>query len=150
MSIIIIIASFLLDYLVSRFINSNMLYPLFTILSIILNKNNSYILCFLVGLIYDIIFTDTLFLNAVVFIIIMFIIKKLYRLFKDTYLTRILIGIISILLYRIMTYIILIITMYSSFDVYFLLQGLYSSILINLIYLFIFSYLVGIIKKEKR
>ena len=75
------IISFILDNLISNFINHNSLfYPLFTMLSLIIiypkfnKKDNKYYICsFILGLIYDITVSDTLFLNAFIFLLLLHI-----------------------------------------------------------------------------
>jgi len=141
MKYFIIFISFILDYFFNRNINQNSLFfPLFTLLSLVITC--SYKTSFLIGFIYDIIFTNTLFFNSFIFLVIMYIVKKLYMSFSYNYLTRIIIGIFAIILYRIICYLLFTLFMIVPFDILSLLKGIYSSLIVNFVYLLIFSFFI--------
>ena len=94
------IISLILDNFVSNFINHNSLfYPLFTLLSLIIiypkftkKINKYYLTSFLLGLIYDVAVTDTLFLNAFIFLLLSYIINYIFRKIPYNYLSVLIIS----------------------------------------------------------
>ncbi len=143
---ITIIISFFLDNICSNFITLNSLfYPLFSILSLVLvypyfNKNTSdyLIIAFTLGLSYDLVYTDTIFVNAFIFLILAYILRKVFSKITYNYLSVLLVSIITIIYYRAVTYVVLIIIDYLDFNILSFLKSVYSSIFINIIYLSIF------------
>ena len=108
-SIIIIIISFLLDGLLSIYRHYFIfdLLPLFTITSLIIiypllyNKiNNYYKIIIILGLLYDIVYTNTLLLNVSLFLLLSYIIKNYYFYLKNNLFNGIILNIIIIMLYR--------------------------------------------------
>ena len=76
--------TFFLDITFNLYININLLYPMFTLSSLIIlyflikNKNNYLILSIILGFIYDLIYSST-FINTVLFFIISLIIKNIFN-----------------------------------------------------------------------
>ena len=151
---IIVIISFLLDNVISNLLNYNSIFnPLFTLTSLILiypnfNKksNNYFIYAFILGLIYDISITNTLFLNAFVFFSLSLLIRFVLKKIKYNYLSILVLLLGSIIYYRLITYIILVIINYLNFSFYYLFKSIYSSIFLNIIYIS-FVYLIINIKR---
>lgn len=151
---ITVITSFILDNLISNLLNYNsVFYPLFTIISLILiytdfskRNNNYFIYAFIVGLIYDISVTDTLFLNAFIFLMLAYILKKIFNKITYNYFSILFISIGTIIYYRVVTYLVLVVVNYLNFDIYVLLKSIYSSLILNIIHISIF-YLITHPKK---
>lgn len=151
---IIIIISFILDNVIASLINfDSLMYPLFSILSLILTYNHFnqrdnfyFIVSFILGLIYDIAYTDTVFLNAFIFLLLAYLLRKAFTKIVYNYLSVLLISISTIIYYRLITYIILVIVKYINFNFLFLLKGIYSSLIINFIYISV-VYLINNSKK---
>lgn len=81
--------------------------PLLTIVSLILiypfyqkKLKNYYLIAIITGLIYDLLYTNLLFLNSILFLFLAFIIKYLYKNVETNYLNIILYTIISISIYE--------------------------------------------------
>ena len=143
MVIAVIIISFILDSIISNFISLNSLFmPLFTLMSLIIiypyfngNIKRYFITCFVTGLCYDLIYTDTIIIHAVLFLIIGFIIVKLNQFFSNNYLNVMVMAVICIIIYRFMAYNLLLITANVSFNVLALVKSIYQSLILNLIYI---------------
>lgn len=150
------IISFILDNLISNFINHNSLfYPLFTMLSLIIiypkfNKkdNKYYIYSFILGLIYDITVSDTLFLNAFIFLLLSYILNYIFKKIPYNYLSILIISILTIIYYRLVTYLTLILLNYLNINILILLKSIYSSLILNIIYISILSNKKLIFKKK--
>ncbi len=142
MIITVLIISFILDSLISNFIPLNsILMPLFTLMSLIIiypyfnDKKNKYLLtCFVTGACYDLIYTNTIIIHGFLFLVIAFIIMKLNLILSNNYINVAIVAIISIVIYRLIAYGLLLITANISFDFFTLLKSIYKSLLINVIY----------------
>lgn len=152
MSIVIsvIISSFFLESICSNYIsiNSSLFIPLFSIISLVIiypyfnNKDLQFLQCCAgVGLAYDLIFTNTLIFNMVIFLGIGVIIKLINFFISNNPLNITLISALSIVFYRLITYIVLCIVGYLNFNFQVLYKSIYSSLLLNVIYAF-FVYLL--------
>ena len=138
-----IIISFVLDNFISNFINHNSLfYPLFTLLSLIIiypkftkKLNKYYLISFLLGLTYDIAVTDTLFLNAFIFLLLSYIINYIFKTIPYNYFSVLIISIVSIIYYRLITYLVLLLLNYLNFNIVVLLKSIYNSLILNIIYI---------------
>ena len=137
------VISFLLDGVFSNVItiHNNMLIPLLSVMSLIIiypyfKKDDIKYLeyVFIYGLIYDLVYTDTLILNAIIFTFIGLIIIGINIIISNNYLNIVLISFLVIISYRIMTYFILVFTRYLEFNINDLLRSITSSLLLNIIY----------------
>ena len=140
---ITIIISFILDSIVSNFLSTNTLFaPLFTLMSLIIvypyfngNHKNFLITSFVTGMAYDLIYTNTIIIHGLLFIAIAFLIMKLNVVFSNNYLNVVIMAIISIIVYRLISYGLLLITNNISFNSIMLLKSVYQSLIINIIYI---------------
>ena len=139
---IIIAFSLLLELIFSNIVPINsFLTPLFAFTSLVIlypyfkNKNLNYIItCALFGLIYDICFTDSIFINTICFSICGIISILCYNYFKYNIYSSNILNIFNLIIYRIMSYLLLIIVSYLKFNSLILFQGIYNSIVVNIIY----------------
>lgn len=127
------------------------LFSLITIFSIypLFKDDKKYLCtCFIYGLFYDIVFTSTILLNAFLFLIIAYFITKIYKVFQLNFFLTLMVGICLIFLYRTISY--LIISVINNWNINYevLLQSIYSSLIISLIYLFLTRFLVNKIHKR--
>lgn len=144
--IVYVIVSFLLDGICSNEINSPFL-PLFTLTSLIIIKPNSnskwYLsLCIITGLLYDIVYTDTLFFHTITFPMIGFLtgyLRNKYNLQKLKEIPLVILGIIS---YRLFSYSFYLLVQETSFSMITLTTSILSSILLNLCYTLLFLLIV--------
>ncbi len=138
----LIIFSFLFESAITNIIPlSSFLVPLFflTSLSILYpyfkgNIISFVIICLLCGFIYDVALTDSIFINTLSFGICGFSIILCYHFMKYTIYTSSFVNIISVLVYRGISYVLLIIVDYMNFNIFNLFKGIYNSLLINIIY----------------
>lgn len=150
---LILVISFLLDNLISFFLNTNLLFnPLLSLVSLIIifryyhrkDENKYLITSFVLGLVYDIVCTDTVFLNASIYLLLSLFIIKFYKIFSYNLLNSAILLIIVIIIYRSITFLVLSNFNFISFNLYHLLQSIYSSLILNLLYLSFFF-----LKKKK-
>lgn len=141
---IIIITSFLLEGITTNLISMNsLLIPVFTITSFVItypyfNKEKKYLFLLTslsVGICYDIVYTNSLFINTFSFIICSLIIILIHNFLSHRVYNVMLINIFILILFRICTYFLL--TTFSnnmSFNKELLFKGIYSSLILNIIY----------------
>lgn len=150
---LILVISFLLDNLISFFLNTNLLFnPLLSLVSLIIifryyhrkDENKYLITGFVLGLVYDIVCTDTVFLNAGIYLLLSLFIIKFYKIFSYNLLNSAILLIIVIIIYRSITFLVLSNFNFISFNLYHLLQSISSSVILNLLYLSFFF-----LKKKK-
>ena len=125
-----IFISLILDGVFSRFFNS-----LFTLISLIFiyKKENRYLITLISGFIYDLVYTDTLFLNTLIFMLILLLIEFIFKYIRFNLVNTILVSILIIIIYRTSIYFILFIINYIESDIVNLLYGILYS-LINVIF----------------
>ena len=150
---LILVISFLFDNLISFFLNINLLFnPLLSLVSLIIifryyhrkDENKYLITSFVLGLVYDIVCTDTVFLNAGIYLLLSLFIIKFYKIFSYNLLNSAILLIIVIIIYRSITFLVLSNFNFISFNLYHLLRSIYSSLILNLLYLSFFF-----LKKKK-
>ncbi len=150
---LILVISFLFDNLISFFLNINLLFnPLLSLVSLIIifryyhrkDENKYLITSFVLGLVYDIVCTDTVFLNAGIYLLLSLFIIKFYKIFSYNLLNSAILLIIVIIIYRSITFLVLSNFNFISFNLYHLLQSISSSLILNLLYLSFFF-----LKKKK-
>jgi len=154
--LIIIIISFIIDGISSHFINSSFTYisifsTIYTIISFVIihqffsNTKKFLILLSIFGLLFDIVYTNTLLLNTTIFPLIGLIIIFLCNKLTNNIINNGIISIISIFSYYIISDLILIIINYQKFNIQLLFNVLINSILMTII----FSCLLTIIINKK-
>ena len=142
MIVFISVLSFLLDGILSKYILPNSIFlPLFTIVSLVLiypyfNDNNYCYFRYIaiIGLLYDITYLNTIFLNFFIFIIIGFFNCLFNYLLSNNLYTNVMITVISIILYRLSHYLYLAIFKTQTFDLMILFESIYKSLILNILY----------------
>ena len=150
-----LVFSFLLEIVFSNVTPINGLFiPLFLLTSLCLiykyfdnKKSNFLFICIIAGLIYDITFADTLFLNTLSFLACGYLIKVGYNFINPNILSTNILNIFIIIIYRIISYFLFIILKDTSIDLLYLLRGIYSSLIINIIYGILFYIIISKIFK---
>ena len=151
----IIIFSFLFEAAFSNIITLNSVFtPLFLITSLVIlypyfnNRNfNFIVVCLLCGLFYDIIFSNSAFVNTISFTVCGAFIILGYNYVNYNILSSNFFNIIIIIFYRVVSYLLLCILDYTSFNEIHLLEGIYNSLLVNVVYGIIIFILVDKLAK---
>lgn len=157
--IVILIASFLLEGLFSLIVSSNqsLFIPLFTIVALVsiypyFNKYDSLFwkFCIVIGFCYDLIYTNTVFIHAFLFFILGYFISFLYHILFHKVWNYLWILVLSVIGYRIISFLLLVIIGYISFSISRLGYSIISSMIINLLYgLFLYG-ILKILEKYKK
>lgn len=151
-AVIYIIISFLLDGIMSNIFSFNLVDPSYlkTIYSVValviiynyFDNHQKYLTILIVlGIFFDIVYTNTFILNIVVFFITYLILSSVDYLIPNNLLTINLKSLVAIYSYHILTYIILLLANYNHYNVKLLGIILIRSIIMTIIYTTI-SYLI--------
>lgn len=149
---IVMLISFVLDGVFSNILKAPFL-PLFSIVSLVVMENykksekNYLINCSILGLLYDLVYTNTLFLNSLYFLLIGFIIMFCFHFLTHRLDIELLGTTLSILLFRTFSFITY--KMFYNIPSHLLLPSIYNSIIVNLIYCILIHLLVKKIKLHK-
>lgn len=162
-SLIIIIVSLLLDGLLTNYLpylvnDLSLFTPLLTLVSIFViypfyrkKEKKYFLIVFILGIIYDLLYTNLLFFNAILFLIIGLLTKYIYKNFEINYLKIIIYTIIIITLYEILTAILIILFSLVPINFSKIIYKIFHSLVLNIIYTEICYLIIKIIpKKYKR
>lgn len=127
-----LIISFYLDLILSNF--SFLGIPLFTLCYLLLKEHKYiYLISFIIGLIYDIVYIDTLILNGILFPILVYIHNYLKKYKRN----ELLMIILMIILYQTSNFLILSIVRYIKFDFCKYVVIVLKSLIANILYVII-------------
>lgn len=143
--ILYLIISFSLDSLMSTYISSNLieisyLTTIYTVISLVItynyfeNQKKYLLIVIILGFLFDIVYTNTIPLNIILFILIYIVLKQLDYLMPNNIFTINIKSLITIYIYHITTYIILLLTHYNSYNLKILGFILLKSIIMTIIY----------------
>ena len=160
---IILIVSILLDGVLTNFLpylvnDLSIFTPLFTVVSIFiiypLNRKKEtkfFILIFIVGIIYDLLYTNLLFLNGLLFVLIALLSKVIYKNFETGYFKLIIYTILIIIVYESVYAGILFIYRVVPITFYKLIYKISHTLILNIIYTEILYLIINKLpKKYKR
>lgn len=157
---LIMIISLLLDGLLTNYLpylNQNLSFftPLLTLVSIFLihplyykKEKQYFITVFILGIIYDLFYTNLLFFNAIIFLIIGFITKFLYKNYEVSYIKLIIYIIMIISFYEILNGVILFIYHVVPISIYKVWYKITHSLFLNIIYAEILYLINNLIPKK--
>lgn len=153
---IVLIFSFLFEAVFTNLVNTNSFFiPLFTLTSLVMiypyfnRKNINYIIvCLIVGLFYDIVFADSIFVNTVSFGLVGALTMLCYNYVKYNIYSSNIVNLIMLITYRIISYIILLSINYIIFNNKIFFKGIYKSLIINIIYGVFLYLIIEIIAKK--
>ena len=145
-SIIVIILDGVITYLVPSFMNKlNYFYPMLTISFIpflCANKKNSYLFIFILGIIYDLLYSNIFLYSATIFLGLAIINRKLIKYFNTSLFLFIFLSILNIVLYDILGFLLVIISNYQSIALTDLIYKIEHSILLNIMSVFVFYFML--------
>lgn len=145
---LLLIISFLFESIFTNYISYNTyLNPLFLLMTIIVisdykNKKDYYKICLISGILYDLIYTNTLFLHGLLFFILGYVITKLNKYLTKNIISIFIITLSTIITYRILNYILICIVSLYKFSWDYLFQSIITSIIANLIYVYLIYFIL--------
>lgn len=159
MSIILstLISSFLLEGIVSNFVstNTNLFAPAFTIVALIIiypfftgDDIEYLVVSFLYGLLYDLVYTDSIMMYAIIFLFIATLIKLLNIWFSNHIINVIFITFLMLIVYRLVTYLTLVLVGFLNYNYWILMKSFYSSFILNIIYVIVLFIITDYFSKK--
>lgn len=146
----IIILTIFLDgilvyYLPSYFNNLSLFYPMLTVTLISLLYHycplkKYYRMCFIVGIIYDLLYSNIFLYHALLFLLLAKINSKVYKVFKANLILKILLVIINIIIYDAIGFMIIKFSYYMTVDINDLFYKISHSLLLNIMLVFVDSF----------
>lgn len=139
----VLVVSFCLEGFLSNVIgmSTSFFIPLFSIVSLLIiypyfnHEEQSFLTCcFALGLCYDLVYTDTLIVNACLFTIVGLFIKWLNSWLSNHAISLVFMTTLTIIFYRVLMYSILVVVGYLPFDFHDIIISLSSSLVLNIIY----------------
>lgn len=156
--LIILILSFILDGILTNFLpytELSLFTPLLTLVSIFLiypfykkTEIRYFVTLIILGLLYDLFYTNLLFFNATLFLLIGFITKIIYRNLDINFIKLIIYIIGIIIIYELTTGIIILIFNLVPITITKILYKITHSILLNVIYAELIYFILKIIPKK--
>lgn len=160
-AIIYVIFSFFLDSIMSNIFSFNLIDPsyfktIYSVISLVIiynyfDNHKKYLsILIIIGILFDIVYTNTFLLNIVIFIIIYLILSFLdYHIPTNTFTINIK-SLACIFSYYILTYIILLLANYNNYNIKLLGIILLRSIIMTIIYTTISYFIMNKIYDNKR
>jgi len=158
-SVISLIFSFLFQGYISTMLDFSLINPSwFSTIYILVNlivllpyyeDTKKYLRLLIVfGILMDIVYTNTIILNALIFLIIYFICKKINQVLPHNIFTINLLNVLGVILFHILTFLILFLIQYDSYSIISLIRIITHSILMTIIYgSLLYIIIDGILKK---
>ena len=157
---IVTFLSFILDYVVNVFFHGSIFTGLIVFSSLVLlepyfkkNKDKYFVYCFIVGFLYDLVYTGTYFLNSGLFIIIGICVSYINSITPNNFIVSILELVVLIGLYRILGFVYFGINGFVKMSFSILFRSFYYSLIINVLYgiiLYFVLYLISLKFNIKR
>lgn len=152
--VIVTFLAFILEYIFNGFFHGTIFSGLIIFSSLILlepffkkNKDKFFIFCFIVGFLYDIVYTGTYFMNAGIFLLVGVLVCFINSATPNNFIVSILELILMILVYRIITFLFFVFNDIIDFDFFLLFKSFYCSILLNLIYGIVLYFVLFLISR---
>ena len=156
MIVVFLIVSFLLDGIVFSLLSiDSTCLPLFSLLSLLLmypycssDKRKMYFSAIAMGVFYDIVYTNSLFLNTLLFCLTIYIIDKLFKYLTNNFVNTFIVSTIVICLYRILNYLTFIVLGMLSWNFNDVVISISHSLIINYVYVIVFYFLLYALSKR--
>ena len=160
--VLIIIISFILDGVLTNFLpysvgDLSLFTPLTTLVSIVViyklfyhnhNEKKYYMISFMVCFIYDFFYTNLLFFNGLLFLLIAYITTLLYKQFGESYLKILLNVLIIIVIYEVITALCILLFNLVPISINSVLYKISHSLLFNLIYAELLYLILNLVPKK--
>lgn len=163
-SIVIVVISLLLDGILTNFLpygveSLSLFTPLTTLVSIVIvyqlfyqshNQKQYLIMSMVIGFLYDLLYTNLLFFNSLLFLLVAYITMFLHKQLGEGYVKIILHVLIIIVTYELVTFLCIVVFNLVPISMDRLLYKISHSILFNLIYAELIYTIVKLIPKKYR
>ena len=129
----------------SYFNNITYLYPMLTlslIVSISSNKDTYLKYSLIIGFIYDLLYSTIFLYNSLIFLMLAKINKKILSSIRESFIIRIIILILNIIIYDSISFLIVYLTKYNDVTFLSLFYKISHSLILNILSLFVISFIL--------
>ena len=129
----------------SYFNNITYLYPMLTlslIVSISSNKDAYLKYSLIIGFIYDLLYSTIFLYNTLIFLMLAKINKKILNSIRESFIIRIILLILNIIIYDSISFLIVYLTKYNDVTFLSLLYKISHSLILNILSLFVISFIL--------
>lgn len=153
----LLIISFYLEGLCSILFKTSLFFPLFTLITLILvypyfrKYGNSFLwTCFIIGFLYDIAYTNTIFVHAFLFFVLGYMTGLLYHFFDKNFWTLLFMNFVAIIGYQVLIFILFLLSGKVVFSLSLFLNSIFYSIISNVIYIVLLYGILLLLNKYKK
>lgn len=153
--LIVTFLAFIMEFIFNRFLFDSLFLPLIILTTIILvepyfkkNKNKYYVYAFVVGFLYDLVYTGNYFMNSGWFLLIAVLVCFVNSNIPNNLIASILELLVLIIIYRLCSYSLFLINDMVSFSFVVILRSIYSSLILNVCYGVILYFILYFISKK--
>lgn len=154
---VFIIISFYLEGLCSMLFKTPFFFPLFTLLSLVLTYpcfrkygSTFFKTCLIVGILYDVAYTDTILIHGFLFCVLGFFISLFYRLFDKNFWTILLFSFFIMGVYQIFYYVLFLLAGRVIFSFSMIFNSIVYSVMSNVLYVLILYGVLVLLHRYKR
>lgn len=160
LSVIIMLISLILDGILTNYLpylvnDLSLFTPLLTVVTIFIiyplyrkKETNYFVTVFILGIIYDLFYTNLLFFNAILFLAIAIISKIIYKNFEVTPIRLIIYTILIVSSYEILTALIILIFNLVPITLSKVIYKITHSLILNIVYIELIYSIIKIIPKK--
>lgn len=141
-------------YISYSLINPSIFMTLYVIVGLVviypyfINKKKYMYLVIIFGILFDVIYTNTILINLVIFILIYLFNRLLDEILPNNIFVINIKSYLAVILYYTLTYIIMVLTNYASYPVSMLFRIYYSNIIMSVIYTTLSYIVIGILTNK--
>ena len=141
-------------YISYSLINPSIFMTLYVIVGLVviypyfINKRKYLYLVIIFGILFDVIYTNTILINLVIFILIYLFNRLLDEILPNNIFVINIKSYLAVILYYTLTYIIMVLTNYASYPVSMLFRIYYSNIIMSVIYTTLSYIVIGILTNK--
>ena len=141
-------------YISYSLINPSIFMTLYVIVGLVviypyfINKKKYLYLVIIFGILFDVIYTNTILINLVIFILIYLFNRLLDEILPNNIFVINIKSYLAVILYYTLTYVIMVLTNYASYPVSMLFRIYYSNIIMSVIYTTLSYIVIGILTNK--
>lgn len=141
-------------YISYSLINPSIFMTLYVIVGLVviypyfINKKKYLYLVIIFGILFDVIYTNTILINLVIFILIYLFNRLLDEILPNNIFVINIKSYLAVILYYTLTYVIMVLTNYASYSVSMLFRVYYSNIIMSIIYTTLSYIVIGILTNK--
>lgn len=143
-SLLVIMLDGIIVYFIPSFMNKlNYFFPMLTIslIPFLSKSKKDYLYIFIVGIIYDLLYSNIILYHAIIFFCLGIINQKINKYFNSGILFFILLAILNIIFYDTISFLLVLLSNYQSVTINDLIYKIEHSILLNIMSVFVYYFL---------